>query len=194
MKLGGDKIINIRQLYSIPDNANVLLYVGNIGIRKNQKQLVESFGLMSASVYQSTYVLFLGENQGTDDIQTAINNSHYADHFILCGIVDKNLVGQYYQQWNAVVLISRSEGFGLSLIEGMHYGLPCMIFTDVDAYEDIYADGAVVGVEEHDNKSVTVGLEELITNQWNRISIKEHSRKFELNAMAQNYFRWYISI
>lgn len=172
----------------------MLLYVGNVGVRKNQKQLIESFHLMAEDVCNSTYVLFLGGNQGTDDVQNAIDNSHYKDHFILCGIVDKELVGQYYQQGDAVALISRSEGFGLSLIAGMHYSLPCMTFTDVDAYEDIYADGAVVGICEHENEAVARGLQKLLTHDWDRIYIKEHSKKFESDAMAQNYCQWYTSL
>ena len=174
---GGGKIVNIKQLYSIPESAKVLLYVGNVGVRKNQKQLIDSFPLMSKDVCNNTFVLFLGGNQGTDDVLGAIDSSVYKSHFILCGIVDKELVGQYYQQGDAVALISRSEGFGLSLIEGMHYGLPCMTFTDVDAYEDIYADGAVVGIPEHNNEAVAKGLQALLINDWDRKYIKEHSKK-----------------
>lgn len=186
-----DKMIDIKKIYSIPTKSKILLYVGNIGIRKNQKQLIESFDLMTPSVCKNTYVLFLGGNQGTDDVQGAIDKSQYKDHFILCGIVDKELVGQYYQQGDAVALISRSEGFGLSLIEGMHYGLPCLTFTDVDAFEDIYADGVVIGIEGHDNKEVAACLEKLLTNEWNRALIKDYSKKFEPDAMAREYVKLY---
>lgn len=177
-------------IYNIPDDSKIVLYVGNIGVRKNQRQLIQSFDLMPRDVCEKTYVLFLGNDQGTDSVSEAISNSRYASHFRLCGSIDKEIVSDYYKQGNAVVLISRSEGFGLSLIEGMHFGLPCMTFTDVDAYEDIYSEYAVVGVEDKSNISVAQGLEKLLTIQWDKERIKRHSKKFELDKMGENYINW----
>lgn len=89
----------------------------------------------------------------------------YFDHFIECGYVDKEYMPLYYKQANAIALLSVSEGFGLSLIEGMHYGLPCISFDDIDAFEDIYDERAMVGVNSHENESVAKGLETLLTKQ-----------------------------
>lgn len=177
-------------IYDIPNDSKIVLYVGNIGVRKNQRQLIESFDLMPREICEKTYVLFLGNDQGTDTVNEAISNSRYASHFLLCGSIDKEVVSDYYKQGNAVVLISRSEGFGLSLIEGMHFGLPCMTFADVDAYEDIYSEYAVVGVEDKSNIAVAQGLQKLLTIQWDKERIKLHSKKFELDKMGENYINW----
>ena len=143
--------------YDIPYDSKIVLYVGNIGVRKNQRQLIESFDLMPREICEKTYVLFLGNDQGTDTVNEAILNSRYAIRFLLCGCIDEEVVFDYYKQGDAVALISTSEGFGLSLIEGMHFGLTCMTFTDVDAYEDIYSECAVVGIEDKSNISVAKG-------------------------------------
>ena len=87
--------------------------------------------------------------------------------------------------------MSLSEGFGLSLIEGMHFGLPSMSFTDVDAYEDIYAPEAMVGVAEHTDEAVAKGLEILLTNKWNKEQIRSYSKKFESENMAKQYVNVY---
>lgn len=133
-------------------------------------------------------MLFLGgEIESGYSIKELAKGSKHEDHFIHCGIVDKELVPNYYEQGNAVALMSLSEGFGLSLIEGMHFGLPSMSFTDVDAYEDIYDERAMIGVDEHTDEAVAKGLESLLTNNWNKERIKEYSRKFESENMAKNY-------
>ena len=87
--------------------------------------------------------------------------------------------------------MSLSEGFGLSLIEGMHFGLPSMSFTDVDAFEDIYDDSAMVGVESHTDEAVANGLERLLTNKWDKEKIKVYSKKFEPENMAEKYVEVY---
>lgn len=156
--------------------------------RKNQGQLIKAFDLLPEDLAEETYVLFLGgEIEKGYSISQLAKGTKYENHFIACGVVNKELVSQYYAQGNAVALMSLSEGFGLSLIEGMHFGLPSMSFTDVDAYEDIYDSRAMVGVDEHTDEAVAKGLGRLLTNNWNKEDIKAYSRKFESENMAKQY-------
>lgn len=68
----------------------------------------------------------------------------------------------YYLQGDVVALLSVSESFGLSLIEGMHYGLPCISFNNIDAFEDIYDEQAMIGIDSHDDENVAKGLQALL--------------------------------
>lgn len=185
------KIVNVKKLYSLPESAKVLLYVGNISENKNQQQLVRAFPLMDEYLCNSTYILFVGRYTEDDSIIEQINESQYADHLILCGSVDKDLVSDYYKQADGVVLLSITEGFGLSLIEGMHFGLPCMMFDDLDAFEDIYNPEAVARISKRCDNVVAEGLSELITKRWKQDFIKDYSRKFESKAMADKYIELY---
>lgn len=160
--------------------------------RKNQGQLIKAFDLLPDQCVKQTYVLFLGgEIEDGYTIKKLARGSQHENHFIACGVVDKELVPHYYEQGNAVALISLSEGFGLSLIEGMHFGLPCMTFTDVDAFDDIFDERAMVGVNNHSDEAVAKGLEQLLTNKWNKELIKTYSKKFEPENMAEKYVEVY---
>lgn len=183
--------MDLRTKYNLPQDCKVILYVGNISVNKNQQQLVRAFPLMDDELCKSTYVLFLGKYADNDPIILQIKNSRWAEHLILCGSVDKDLVPDYYKQADGVVLLSVAEGFGLSLIEGMHFGLPCMMPDDLDAFEDIYTPEAVVRISERKDKAVAEGLAELIRRDWNHESIKDYSRKFESEAMAREYVNFY---
>lgn len=184
--------VDIRKLYNIPDDAKIVLYVGNIGRRKNQGQLIKAFNYLPDNLADKTYILFLGANQDTDYIISDFaSKTPFPNHFISCGVVDKELVSQYYEQGDVVALMSLSEGFGLSLIEGMHFGLPCMSFNDVDAFEDIYDECTMVGVDEHSDEAVAKGLELLLTYNWDKEQIKIYSKKFESHSMAKNYIKVY---
>ena len=181
----------IRQQYGIPQNAKVLLYVGNISPNKNQIQMVEAFGLLPEELQDNTFVLFCGRLNRECGVEEAIAKQPNRDHLILCGSVDKTEMPNYYEAANGVVLLSHSEGFGLSLVEGMHFGLPCMMFNDMDAFQDIYNPCGVVAVSERSNETVAEGLTQLVSQKWNSDDIKAYSKKFESDTMAQNYVEIY---
>lgn len=184
----------IRELYGTGDGSVILLCVGNIGKRKNQGQLITAFSLLPVDLAEKTYILFCGGKQDSGyTIEALSHDSKWKNHFITCGVVPKDRIDAYYEQSDAVALMSLSEGFGLSLIEGMHFGKPSISFTDVDAFEDIYSPDAMVGVEEHSDEAVAKGLERLLTGKWDSSKIKQYSEKFESQAMANNYIDVYQS-
>lgn len=187
--------IDVRAKYGIPEDKKIVLYVGNVGSNKNQKQLIDAFRLLPQEIAENTYALFLGlQLSPSYTIEKLAEGHPYKTHLIVCGAIDKELVPNYYEQGDAVALLSISEGFGLSLIEGMHFGLPCLCFDDIDAYEDIYAPEAVVGVHEHTDESVAKGLETLLTSAWDKDAIRKASERFEADTMADNYIRVFNNI
>lgn len=189
------KTVNVRETYGLPGDAKILLCVGNICQRKNQKQVIDAFHHLAAVIKQNVYVLFLGR-----DIEPEYHFAEYAnsssekEHFVVCGNIDKEIIPSYYRQANGVILLSISEGFGLSLIEGMHFGLPCLTFEDLDAFDDIYSDSSVIGIKGRNVESVAKGLEALFTRKWNQEEIKLHSVKFEASTMAALYIKSYKKI
>ncbi len=187
--------LDVRSLYGIPQDAKIILYVGNISYNKNQQQLVEAYPLMPEQLCENTYVLFAGRNiEPGYDIAPLIERSKYKEHLILCGNIDKDKIASYYQQADGVVLLSFEEGFGLSLIEGMQFGVPCISHKDMYAYEDIFNPVAMIGVDNRSNESVAKALETLLTSDWDRKAIKEYAKSFGMEAMADNYINYYKEI
>lgn len=187
--------MSIRKKYNIPKEAKVLLYVGNISRNKNQIQMVKAYSLLPDELKNQTYVLFCGEvNSKDSEIEKVIASNPDAGHMILCGSVDKDKMPDYYRETNGVVLLSITEGFGLSLIEGMHYGKPCMMFSDMDAFSDIYDDNAVIAIPNRQNEIVANCLIQLLSKKWNQEDIVKLSQKFTMDSMAHNYIGVYQTI
>jgi glycosyltransferase involved in cell wall biosynthesis len=187
--------MSIREKYGIPDKAKILLYVGNISKNKNQEQMIEVFDLLPETERQNIYVLFLGRNLTPDyTLDERVAGKPYGDHLLLCGNVDRKYIRDYYEAADGVVLLSRAEGFGLSLIEGMHFGKPCMTFTDLEAFEDIYDACAVVGLTERTDDAVAKGVERLLNTAWDESEIKTFSKRFESAQMADNYLKSFNQI
>lgn len=190
-----DAGIDIRKQYEIPKSAKVLLYVGNISYNKNQVQMVNAFGLLPDEMQKNTYVLFCGADHAKDGVlQGLIENCPNKSHLILCGAVDKNEMARYYRIADGVLLLSYAEGFGLSLVEGMHFGLPCVMHKDLDAFEDIYDEVAVVAAKGREDADVAEAIDGMITKEWDKDAIKQYSKKFESVAMAQKYIEVYHKV
>ncbi len=182
----------LRKKYNIPEKAKMLLYVGNISRNKNQAQMVRAFELLPDNIKKDTYVLFCGEgNDSSVNLKEMINATGNTGHLIMCGGIDKDLMPSYYQSADGVVLLSYAEGFGLSLIEGMHFGVPCAMPTDLDAFEDIYNPIAVIPIEGREDEIVAISINKLLINYWNKDAIIRYSAKFENSAMAKAYINVY---
>lgn len=187
--------LNIRKHYGIPQEAKILLYVGNISHNKNQEQMVRAYNLLPEEVQNNTYVLFCGADHSKDGVlQNLIEGSHQKSHLVLCGSVDKETMANYYQDANGVVLLSYAEGFGLSLVEGMYFGLPCAMHKDLDAFEDIYNERCVVCISDREDESVANSFVLLLYNNWDSDVIKAFSGKFERSAMAKKYIETYSKV
>lgn len=184
--------ILVKTQYNLPQESKILLCVGNVCERKNQGQLINAFNYLPKTLALQTHILFLGTNTNKGYTIEELKEGHkWSSHFIACGPVPKEKVSDFYKQCDGVALMSLSEGFGLSLVEGMYFGKPCMAFTDVDAFEDIYHPDAMVGVEEHSNEAVAKGMEKLLTIHWNSEKIKEASKRFEADTMAEKFKKVY---
>ena len=184
----------VRKKYSIPDNAKVILYVGNISQNKNQVQMVEAYELLPKELQKNTWVLFCGRPSIDGRFEDIVKNKVYSDHLVLCGAVEKTEISNYYKEVDGVALLSFTEGFGLSLVEGMHFGLPCMMFKDMDAFEDIYDDNAMLVPQNREDSAVAHTIESLLTMEWDKNAIREYSKKFESKAMAEKYIDVYKMI
>ena len=160
----------IRDIYNIPDNAKIILYV-------------------------KVYVLFCGniKNDG-NNVSNLIYHSDFKEHLILCGNIPKENINNYYSQSNAVALLSVSEGFGLGLIEGMHYGLPCIASRSIESFEDLYSKEAMIGVDIDNIDDVVKGLESLLTSHWNQEVIKKYSLRFDSSMIIESYLSLFRKI
>lgn len=181
--------IDIRARFGIYDQF-VFTYVGNVSDCKNQKQFVDAFCLLPDRLKQKITVLFVG---GGDymSLSDYIKSKGLSEKLIVCGLIDKDEVFNYYIAANATVLISLSEGFGLSLIEGFVYGKPALVFEDLAAVTDLYDEDSMYAVKSRSNEALAEGIKKMLEIKWNCDAICMHAQKFSLQNMATNYINLY---
>ena len=184
---------DIRKLYSIPKDSFIILYVENISLRKNQKKFIEAFSFMDIKERENIYILLLGRD-ADPPIKDFIIEKSLEKQVIYCGFIEKEKIYNYYMQSNAVALISDSEGFGLSLIEGMMHGLPSLMVEDMDAFADLYNNEAIVAIKSRNNDEIIQGIKKLKNTHWDNHFISDFAKRFSLEKMAENYINLYHSI
>jgi len=185
------KRFNLRRQYRIDESAKIMLSIGNIGRRKNQIQIIRAFNKLPLEEKQNLFILFCGYDSKESGFKEEINKLELSSHLIYCGDIPKDELTGFYQQSDFVILASISEGFGLSLIEGFSFGLPCITFSDLDAVEDIFHSDAVLLLKERTDEALAQGIMEFVSKSWDKEKIKIHSKKFTMAKMATNYINYF---
>jgi glycosyltransferase involved in cell wall biosynthesis len=138
-------------------------------------------------------VLFLGiDNTGT--FEKNIHQLGLDNDVIYCGNIHRDYIHIYYSQSDFTILASKSEGFGLSIIEGFFYGLPCITFSDLDAIEDLYDLRAMYLVNERTDEALAKGLLSCISSKWDRVFIQKYAFNFSLENSAVKYISCYNTL
>lgn len=187
-----DPTKDVRTLYNF-HNEFLFCFVGNVGENKNQKQVVDAFYALPEQNKQRIGVLFVGGGE-YEELREYIKQKKLEDRLVVCGPVPQEEVHNYYCAADATILTSKSEGFGLSIIEGMRYGLPSLVFSDLYAVPDLYDKNAMITVEKRTDEELARRMVDMVNHEWDNNAIKKLSERFTLEEMAKNYLNIYHSL
>lgn len=167
-----------------------LVAIGNVCKRKNQIQIVRGISLLDSSILERIKLYVIGQNDDTE-ICKLVEELDLSDKIIFTGSIPYEEVNGYLSKADGNILASRSEGFGLSIIEGFIHGIPSLCFSDIDAIEDLHDKDCMELVLSEDDISFSRGIENLISRKWDKKLIKLHGCKFSLENMAESYSHIY---
>jgi glycosyltransferase involved in cell wall biosynthesis len=122
-----------------------ILAMGTREPRKNLPRLIEAFGLMHRSNHEC--LLVLAGSPGADDesIKRAIQSldPFTAKNIVMLGYVDDATRAALFTHATVFAYPSLDEGFGLPLLEAMHYGVP-IVGSTAGAIPEVAADAALL--------------------------------------------------
>lgn len=189
---GITKKASLREYYGIGEDEKVCLCSGNINLRKNQYQLVKAYSLLSETEQNNLRIMLIG-NLIDERVKEVITQNHLQDRIILCGAVPRNELGGYYNAADFTALLSLSEGFGLSIIEGFTFGLPAILWGDLDVTKDINDLNCVMFVSDRTDECLAQHLISMMKKNWNHNYIKEYARLFSVENMKEKYLNWFLN-
>ncbi|MGL4636261.1 MAG: glycosyltransferase [Beijerinckiaceae bacterium] len=128
-----------RQIFGLSPDAFVMTLVANLHAYKGHSDLVATLGMIAPQLPQPWHMLLAGRDEGIrEKLQSEINRLNIAGNVVFTG--EWKGSRQPYAAADVGLLISHTEGFSNSLIEGMAAGLP-MIATRVGGNIDAVDDG-----------------------------------------------------
>lgn len=120
----------------------------------------------------------IGEGQEKKQLQTLIQQLHLEHKIRFLGALTKKEIIHHYQNSDAFVTTSRSETFGVAIIEALAIGLPA-IATICGGPEEFITEQNGILIQPEDISATTKALISLITNirHYDRVAIAHDCKK-----------------
>lgn len=152
----------IRQKYNIPNNAFLIITVGELSDRKNQKVLLKAIAKVSKT---DIYCIICGTGKKKKNLSKMAMDLGIKDRVIFAGQVSYDEIIDLYKACDLGALVSKIEGLGLAGIECLAAGKP-ILASNVQGIKD-YAIHNVTGqvASAQDISGFVKGINRLISNQ-----------------------------
>lgn len=129
-----------REKLNIPDNKKVILFVGSLNPIKSPHILLESMRIIIKEI-PTAYLIILGDGSCRYKLESICHKFDLTTHVQFSGfIADSYTKNLYYRSADIFVLPSKSESFGIVLLEASACGLP-LIVSDLKSLQTIVKNG-----------------------------------------------------
>ncbi|MEO6540563.1 MAG: glycosyltransferase family 1 protein [Ferruginibacter sp.] len=175
-----------------------LLYVGTFRIHKNISRLLLSFQKAMENIPATKKLVIIGSERylkQTDlDVIKAINTN--GQHVFFTGYLSQACVEKYFQQADAFIFPSISEGFGLGVLEAFYYNIP-LLCSNATSLPEIAGDAALY-FDPYDENDIARAIVKFYSDDSLRIALvekgKERLKAFSWKKNAAATVRLYEKI
>lgn len=187
MERSNGHVEKIKHKFSIDDD--YLLSICTLQPRKNVISLIEAYEIYRDKNKESGIKLVLTGQFGWkfDGIIRKIKNSKYTEDIILTGYVEENEMASLYEGAIAFAYISYFEGFGMPVLEALHYG-KAVLTSNTTSMPEVGGNAAVY-CDPYDLESIYTSLEYLLDNKECRQNLQEkaalQAEKFSYRKSAE---------
>ena len=132
-------ISSLREKVGLKKEDICLLYIGRLGYEKNVQYLVQNHAKV---VKQNPHckLVIVGDGPEREKLEHLTRKLKIQDYVIFVGKIPFENVAIYYQLGDIFVTASLAETQGLTVLEALSAGLPCVTIKD-DSYKNAIIDG-----------------------------------------------------
>ncbi len=169
-----------------------VLFVGRLVYYKGLPQLIESMRDVDAKLGK---LVIVGDGPLRREIEAKVESLHLHDRVTLAGAVPSAELNAYLEACQLLVLpsISRSEGFGMTQLEGMLFGKPLVTTRLPSGVQLVNVDGQTgLQVPPLDTRALAGALTRLLSDNALRVSmgaaaLERVESRFSLGQMIRGY-------
>lgn len=178
-----------RERYAVPVDAKVIVCVGTVGERKNQIALIEAFDQLTAMTKENIYLVIAGKDSSNGGVMNIARHLKCSNKVVFTGFVSHSDINQIYSIATLNVVASKSEGFGLSIIEAMRCGVPTLAYKGIDAYQDFKDLYSVDFFSSLDKEILSRSILNHLNRFYDQDRILKEGMNFGFTAVAEKYLR-----
>jgi len=128
------------------------LYVGRIHESKGIYFLLDSIEELNKKGYNANY-LIVGKDYTNGYFRLEVNKRKLQNNIQILGVINRQFLGDIYQQSDVLILPSRDEGWGVVLNEAASVGMPLIVTNRVGGGYHLVENGLNGFVIEYGNKN-----------------------------------------
>lgn len=181
---------DLKEQYHL-EGKKILLCVGSILERKNQIQLVNAFRKLKEEVRRNLAVIFCGNDKMEGALQTEIKKYHLEKSMIYAGVVPNSDIKKYYSIADGYILPSIVEGLSLTMLEAMVFGLPLIMFHDLEGASDLADEQVVQFIYGKTDQDMADAITQWSDKIWNHEYIRKFANYFTMERVAEDYLEYY---
>ncbi|TCD17345.1 glycosyltransferase [Pedobacter psychrodurus] len=168
-----------------------LKIVGSYAALNKRKGIDQIVNLLS--VRKDLAMVFIGEGKEVEVLKNLSKTIGVFDRVLFLPYLTKPY--NYIHLFDVYVMPSRSEGFGLALVEAALTKTP-IVCSNIDVFKEIFNDSQVTFFDLEDTDSLGLAISEAILSKDTK-RIKAYERvveSFSGKTMGENYFDFYIKL
>lgn len=180
----------LRRKHGLPLDKKVIITVGTVCERKNQRAVVEALCAMEDGERRKLLYLVVGGGD-TQSLKRAAEGMGVQSSVMITGKVDDESLTELFQLSDVFTLTSTSEGFGLVFLEAMAAGLPIITYADLAAVKELYNEDCMTLVNERTPEMLANAILEVTGKDADRDVIREMSEKWDWASVCRDYMELY---
>ena len=174
-----DAVVSIKKTQS---REKKFVYLGRLAPEKQIPHIIEAFALLQ-NKYPGHALEIYGDGEAHGDISQLINEKSLTDSVKLMGRTDN--IPAVFEKPIASLVTSEFEGFGLVIMESLHYGCPVISYDFKYGPKDLITDGVNGYLVEKNNIDMLAGT--MVKMIENPIADVKLSDDFYLSSTIQKW-------
>jgi glycosyltransferase involved in cell wall biosynthesis len=183
---------NIDVIRSINDfHSQGLKVLGSVGILTKRKGIDQVMHLVAAD--NRLAFVIIGEGKELLNLINLSEKLNITNRCLFCGF--RNNAVNYVRYFDLFIMPSRSEGFGLALIEAVQQRVP-VICSDIPVFNELFNNEEVTFFKLNDLKSLAVALK-LAKEEGNKktdLAYARYLNNYTALSMARSYYELYKTV
>ncbi|MEQ8691748.1 MAG: glycosyltransferase family 1 protein, partial [Pseudomonadales bacterium] len=164
--------------------SKLFLSVGTHEPRKNYDRLLRAFAIVLKD-HPEVRLVIVGKHGWKIDLQSLVHRYGLSEQVTLDTGADDKRLAQLYRECQALIMPSLYEGFGLPLVEALHFGKP-IITSNCSAMPEVAADAAYL-VDPMDTQDIARGISRVLEDDSLRRGLAAASQQ------RAKFFSWHTA-